>query len=273
MLKYSSHIIALYAVLSLVLAALHFVVMQPLLSLSGFERLCDSLSYGILSGTLAFLLKEVAQYGNYSSLPVVQIVANYAALAILFVTLSVGLSLGAMYLLFSDANVAAAVLPLLPVRILIALLLFGCLTLFYGYWLPDDVEDKQEMVKLPANEPEPLPVQDKKTEILERIAVKNGQKIDVLMISEICLLQAEGDYVMLHSTKGKFLKEETMKHFEAHLPADKFVRVHRSSIINVDYISRVELYDKQSQLVRLQNNLQVKMSLSGYKLLKSTLRL
>ncbi|MDR1810352.1 MAG: LytTR family transcriptional regulator DNA-binding domain-containing protein [Prevotella sp.] len=270
MVKFQYHITIPYAVFSVVLAAVHFTVMQPLLSLSGFERLCDSLIYGILSGILAFLLKEVARYGNYSSMPKTQVVANYSALAILFVTLSCGLNVCILCILFPCSDMAAALLPLLPVRALIALLLFGCLALSYGYWRQNEAN---ELPEADANEPEAIPADGKQTEILERIAVKNGQKIDVVPVSEICLLQAEGDYVMLHSSKGKFLKEETMKYFEAHLPTDKFVRIHRSSIINVDYISRVELYDRQNQLVRLQNNLQVKMSLSGYKLLKSTLGL
>ena len=78
---------------------------------------------------------------------------------------------------------------------------------------------------------------------------------------------------MIHSTKGKFLKEQTMKSLEYTLPADKFVRVHRSNIINVDFIARIELYDKQTQLLKLKNGAQVKASLAGYKLLKKTLGL
>ncbi|MDR1503967.1 MAG: LytTR family transcriptional regulator, partial [Prevotella sp.] len=85
--------------------------------------------------------------------------------------------------------------------------------------------------------------------------------------------QAEGDYVMIHSTKGKFLKEQTMKSFESGLPQDKFVRVHRSSIVNIEFISQIELYDKQSQLLKLKNGGQVRISLSGYKALKKTLGL
>lgn len=44
---------------------------------------------------------------------------------------------------------------------------------------------------------------------------------------------------------GEYIKEQTMKYFEAHLPVDNFVRIHRSTIVNVTQISRVELFGKK----------------------------
>jgi DNA-binding LytR/AlgR family response regulator len=134
------------------------------------------------------------------------------------------------------------------------------------------IENEKEVRERPGNIPEPV-TEAENNETLERIAVKNGQKIDVVLVSEIIHLQAEGDYVMIHSTKGKFLKEQTMKSFESGLPQDKFVRVHRSSIVNIEFISQIELYDKQSQLLKLKNGGHVRISLSGYKALKKTLGL
>jgi DNA-binding LytR/AlgR family response regulator len=64
-----------------------------------------------------------------------------------------------------------------------------------------------------------------------------------------------------------------MKYFEEHLPSNLFVRVHRSCIVNVQVISKIELFEKQNQLLTLQNGLQVKASATGYKLLKRTLNL
>ena len=86
-------------------------------------------------------------------------------------------------------------------------------------------------------------------------------------------MKAESDYVHIFTEKGKYLKEQTMKFFEENLLPSRFVRVHRSYIVNVDAISRVELYEKQTQLLTLKNGMQIRMSQAGYKLLKSILKL
>ncbi len=114
---------------------------------------------------------------------------------------------------------------------------------------------------------------DEKTEHLQRIAVKSRHKIDVIPVSEIIHIQAEDDYVMLHTATNKYLKEKTMKYFETHLEPGRFIRIHRSYIVNADFISRLELYDKESYAVILKNGTSLKASNAGYKLLKETLHL
>jgi DNA-binding LytR/AlgR family response regulator len=109
-------------------------------------------------------------------------------------------------------------------------------------------------------------------EILEHIAVKSGQKIHIVAVSDIIYLQAFGDYVYIFTGNGKYLKEQTMKYFENNLP-QQFIRIHRSYIVNIKSISRIELYKKQSQLLTLQNGYQIKISSTGYKLLKQKLNL
>lgn len=110
-------------------------------------------------------------------------------------------------------------------------------------------------------------------EKLSRIAVKNRQQIHVVPVSEISYIEADGDYVMLHASSGKFLKERTMKYFEQHLPTGQFVRIHRSYIVNVDCVAKIELYNKDSYMVHLKNGENLKASSNGYKLLKQTVRL
>jgi len=114
---------------------------------------------------------------------------------------------------------------------------------------------------------------DIQTEIIERIAVKSGTKIHVVLVPEILYLQADGDYVQIFTAQGKYLKEQTMKYFEEHLPENQFVRVHRSVIVNVEMISRIELYEKQNQLLTLKNGQQIKTSPGGYKALRMALNL
>lgn len=110
-------------------------------------------------------------------------------------------------------------------------------------------------------------------EYLERIAVRTGQKIVVIPVNEIIYLEADGDYVGIHTREGRYLKEKTMKFFEAHLNPAQFVRVHRSFIANVSEILQLEHYDKENYVVKLKNNAILKASSSGYKRLKDVLNL
>jgi two-component system LytT family response regulator len=110
-------------------------------------------------------------------------------------------------------------------------------------------------------------------EKLSRIAVKSRQQIHVLPVTEVSYIEADGDYVTLHASSGKFLKERTMKYFEQHLPAGQFVRIHRSCIVNVDCVAKIELYGKDSYMVHLKSGESLRASSSGYKLLKQAVRL
>jgi len=112
---------------------------------------------------------------------------------------------------------------------------------------------------------------DEKPELLERIAVKTGSKIHVIPVDDVFFLEAEGDYVMIHTKDGKHLKEKTMKYFETHLNPARFVRIHRSYLVNVNEILRIELYDKENYSVLLKNTANLKVRSSGYKLIKQVL--
>jgi len=114
---------------------------------------------------------------------------------------------------------------------------------------------------------------DEKPETLDRIAVKDGSKIFVIPTNEIIYIQAEGDYVMIHIKDARHLKEKTMKYFETHLDNKQFIRIHRSYIVNVNYISRLDHYDKENYSVLMKNSSVLKASNAGYKLLKQALNL
>jgi two-component system LytT family response regulator len=108
---------------------------------------------------------------------------------------------------------------------------------------------------------------------MERIAVRSGSKIQVIPVEDILYFEADGDYVKMHTKAGNFLKEKTMKYFETHLDSAKFIRIHRTYILNVETILRVEYYDKENHVAVLNNNEKLKISSSGYKLLKSAINL
>lgn len=105
-------------------------------------------------------------------------------------------------------------------------------------------------------------------EILERIVVRNGNKINVITCEKILYIEAQDDYVMIYTEEGKFLKQSTMKFFEQKLDPKMFVRVHRSCIVQVDKIDRLELYGRETYLVFLKNGVKLPVSKSGYDKLK-----
>jgi two-component system LytT family response regulator len=109
--------------------------------------------------------------------------------------------------------------------------------------------------------------------MLTRVAVKDRQQIHVIPTGNIAYIEADGDYVKLHTTAGTFLKEKTMKYFEAHLPPQQFIRIHRSFIVNVDEVAKIELFEKEAYRVHLKNGAILRASNTGYKLLKETVRL
>jgi two-component system LytT family response regulator len=109
-------------------------------------------------------------------------------------------------------------------------------------------------------------------EILDRVVVKTGSKIKVIPIDTILYLESQDDYVMIYLTDGKFLKQQTMKYFEQHLDATKFVRIHRSYLVNVNTIKQLELYEKNSYLAVLSNCAKLKVSDNGYKSLKGLMK-
>jgi len=105
----------------------------------------------------------------------------------------------------------------------------------------------------------------------ERFFVKTGNHIDVIPVEEIMHLEAQDDYVEFHTTKGRFLKKETMTRLELQLPPDKFLRVHRSHIIRLDQMEKLEKYGKESYMVILKDGTKVQVSKSRIKSLKEQL--
>ena len=112
---------------------------------------------------------------------------------------------------------------------------------------------------------------DEKKEFLERIVIKNGPKISIIPVQDVNYLEAQDDYVMIYSSEGKFLKQKTMKFFDEHLDPKDFIRVHRSYIVAVKGIKKIELLEKESYQVILQDKTAVPVSKTGYEKLKEIL--
>ena len=110
-------------------------------------------------------------------------------------------------------------------------------------------------------------------DVLERIVVKNGTQIKLIPVQQVIYLEAYDDYVKIHTKEGMFLKNKTMSSFEKQLDAKQFVRVHRSFIIKVDQLAKIEPMEKESYRGMLLNGDKVNISKSGYARLKQTIGL
>ena len=106
-----------------------------------------------------------------------------------------------------------------------------------------------------------------------RIVVKNGSKIKIIPVHEVQYLEAADDYVKVHTSEGYFLKNKTMGHFEQVLDGQQFVRSHRSYIVNVQHITRIDPYEKDNHVAILKSGVKVPVSRSGYVKLRGVLGL
>jgi DNA-binding LytR/AlgR family response regulator len=109
-------------------------------------------------------------------------------------------------------------------------------------------------------------------EKLNRIAVKKNKEIRFIPVNDIQYIEANGDYVLIYTSAGRFIKDRTMKYWETHLSDAQFIRIHRSFIINIECLAKLELYEKELYQVQLQSGATLKVSSAGYKLLKQKLQ-
>lgn len=108
-------------------------------------------------------------------------------------------------------------------------------------------------------------------EQMQRIVVKGNGNIKILPLPEVFYLESADDYVKVHTNDKYYLKHQTMNNFEQQLPIHQFVRVHRSCLVNVQHIHKVDLYEKDQYCVVLRNDVRLPVSRSGYAKLKTVL--
>lgn len=106
-----------------------------------------------------------------------------------------------------------------------------------------------------------------------RIVVKESGNIRIVPVNEIQYLEAYDDYVKIFTPREMFLKKKTMSFFENMLDPAEFVRVHRSYIVHLSHITRIELLEKDTHIARLKSNTAIPLSKSGYIKLKTVLGL
>jgi len=105
----------------------------------------------------------------------------------------------------------------------------------------------------------------------ERIVVKDGARVHIIPIGQLEYAEAQDDYVALYSGGKSYLKQQTISSLVESLDPAKFVRVHRSFLINLECISKIEPYTKDSRLAILTGGAQVPVSRAGYLRLKEAM--
>lgn len=106
-----------------------------------------------------------------------------------------------------------------------------------------------------------------------RVVVKINSQIKIIPVHDIIFLEASDDYVKVHTKEGAFLKNKTMQYFEQTLDQRVFARSHRSYIVNVHHITRLEPYEKENYLAILNSGEKIPVSKTGYIKLKQVLGL
>lgn len=104
-----------------------------------------------------------------------------------------------------------------------------------------------------------------------RVVVRSGSHISIVPAQDIVCIEAFDDYVKIFTEKEYFLKKKTISFFEQTLPKNDFLRVHRSHLLRLDAIQKVEQYEKGNHIAILKNGRQVPLSRQGYQRLKEAL--
>jgi two-component system LytT family response regulator len=108
-------------------------------------------------------------------------------------------------------------------------------------------------------------------EYLERVVIRDGAQVHVVPVEKIDYIEAQDDYVAFRTGGRLILKEQTMADVESSLDPRRFVRIHRSYVLNVERLARVELYAKDSRVAILSDGTKLPVSRSGYQRLQQLL--
>jgi two-component system LytT family response regulator len=125
--------------------------------------------------------------------------------------------------------------------------------------------------------PAALPVADLKNaaqapgQKAERVVVRDGTKVHLIPVNQLDYAEAQDDYVALHSGGKSYLKQQTISSLEDSLDSRKFVRVHRSFVINLERVAKIEPYTKDTRLAVLGDGTRIPVSRAGYLRLKEAM--
>ncbi len=143
---------------------------------------------------------------------------------------------------------------------------------------PERLQTALQRVRRRLGEHRPMPVAAElkaaaraPDQFIERIVVRDGSRVQIIPVQKLDYAEAQDDYVALHSEKKSYLKQQTISSLEAALNPARFVRVHRSFIVNLERIAKIEPYTKDTHVVLLSDGSQIPVSRAGYARLKELL--
>jgi len=125
---------------------------------------------------------------------------------------------------------------------------------------------------------DPLPVKELAAagqsgqEPARRILVRDGPRVHVLPVEKIDYIQAQDDYVCFRCDGKEYLKEQTLADLESALDPAKFVRIHRSYVLNLDRLARVETDERENRIAMLADGRRLPISRAGYGRLSALLK-
>ena len=103
---------------------------------------------------------------------------------------------------------------------------------------------------------------------LDRVLIRDGAKVHVIASARIDYIEAQDDYICIRSEGKSYLKSQTLAELETQLDPAKFLRVHRSYLLNIDGIGRIEAATKDSHVAILRDDTRIPVSKAGYQKLK-----
>ncbi len=106
---------------------------------------------------------------------------------------------------------------------------------------------------------------------VERVLVRDGGKVFIVPVDTLEYAQAQDDYVLLHAQGRNLLKEQPISSLEAQLDPARFVRIHRSWLVNLAHLSRTELEAKDRRVAVLRDGTRLPISRSGHQRLTDAL--
>ncbi|MBI3229791.1 MAG: response regulator [Burkholderiales bacterium] len=105
-----------------------------------------------------------------------------------------------------------------------------------------------------------------------RILIRDGSKVHVLTVDKVDFIEAQDDYVQVHSEGKAFLKNQRLSELESQLDGSRFLRIHRSYLLNLDRLERIEQASKDSHQALLKDGSRLPISRSGYQKLKGMMQ-
>ena len=106
---------------------------------------------------------------------------------------------------------------------------------------------------------------------IERILIRDREQVHVIGVDKIEVVEAQSDYIAIHSDGRDYLKTQRISDLETQLDPKNFVRVHRSFIVNLAFLQGIERFGSDGHAARLKSGKRVPISRSGYERLRAVM--